>query len=266
MRTLLIGMLIMVSCALEAKQRIVIATDLLPNDQRKSDLVSGFVYYITDTLNDRYIFDYQLASREREWRLIEQQKNVCLYNKVRSPSREAIALYSKAPLIVYAPNRLIVTAPLPWDNDISLANLLEDRPMQIGVINGRTYSEQIDKLIEKDSRYFYKGAGSKKAERLHYMLLQNKIDGIIEYSSVFRSRQQDDNDNTEIFVYPLREARLPVKGFFACSRSDIGQQLLDDIDQLMKTSDYRSMAIAGIHAEAHLIEAEYTINALGYSL
>ena len=265
MRHILLITSLILSCAVEAKQRVNIATDLIPEGGiQKADLVSGFMYQITESLSDKYDFNYELASREREWRLLEQNSNLCLYNKQKSPERVNLAYYAASPLIIYPPNRLIVTKPLPWTSEISLSQLLEDRPMRIGVINGRRYSEQIDRLIRNGSRHFYQGAGSQKAERLHTMLLQGKLDGIIEYASVFKSRQLVDKNTTPVFTYALVEAKTPVEGYIACSKSALGKQVILDIQNVMATPSYQGYVINALQNTPALPEADYIIEMLGY--
>lgn len=250
-----------------AKQQIVIATDLLPDGQkRKSDLVSQLVYYITDTLAVDYLISFQQVSREREWRLIEQQQNICVYNKSKTPAREKIASFANLPLIYYAPNRLITTRPLTQQNEAELISIKEvtSAGLMIGAIKGRHYSRELNEYIELDSDKFYLGAGSYKAERLHKMFVQGKLDGIIEYSSVFKTRQNISNSKIKAYTYALHEAQNAVQGFIACSQSELTQQFLTAIERVMLSKAYRVFAKKKISEASDYIESDFIIEQLGY--
>lgn len=247
-----------------AKQEIYFATDLLPEEgKRKADLVSKLVYYVTDSLSHNYQISFQQASREREWRLIEKQNNVCVYNKTRTPEREKIAVFSTLPLIVYAPNRLILNRALTLPQPVSFQHILS-LGLTIGAVKGRNYGEQLDELIARNGERLYLGAGSNKAERLEMMLKQGKLDGIIEYSSVFKSRQPDARIDQDYFIYALEEAQKVVKGFLACANSTVGKQFVYDFEQVMLSEDYRSFAVNLINSVQHQIESAYIIEQLGY--
>lgn len=229
----------------------------------KADLVSKLVYYVTDALANNYQISFQQASREREWRLVEKQENICLYNKTRTPEREKIATFSTLPLIVYAPNRLILKRDLNIKQPVSIQHILS-LGLNIGVVKGRNYGEQLDALISQRTEYFYVGAGSNKAERLEVMLKQGKLDGIVEYSSVFKSRQPDARIGEEYFIYSLKEAQKAVKGFLACANTPIGNQFVHDFEQIMLREDYRTFAVNLLNEVQDQIESAYIIEQLGY--
>ena len=231
--------------------------------ERKEDLVSKLIYYITDTLSDTYEINFQFASREREWRLIEQQSNVCVYNKSKTSERQAIALFSNLPMILYPPNRLVLRAPLELSEPVSLETLTQ-QGLLVGIVKGRHYSTEIDQLIAANHQGLYLGAGNNKAERLHRMLSQGKLDGIVEYSSVFNSRKRAFGDKSNYYIYQLAEAQEPTKGYLACSRSSVGEKFIADFEQRMMTSHYQEFAISKFKEVDGLIESQFIIEQLGY--
>jgi uncharacterized protein (TIGR02285 family) len=136
--------------------------------------------------------------------------------------------------------------------------------LNIGVVKGRNYGGQLDALISQHTEYFYVGAGSNKAERLEVMLKQGKLDGIVEYSSVFKSRQPDARIGEEYFIYSLKEAQKAVKGFLACANTPIGKQFVHDFEQIMLREDYRTFAVNLLNEVQDQIESAYIIEQLGY--
>lgn len=231
--------------------------------KRKTDLVSNLVYYVIDALESDYKVSFQQASREREWRLITKQNNVCVYNKTRTLEREKVAIFSTLPLIVYAPNRLILNKPLSVPQPVSFQHILS-LGLTIGVVKGRNYGEQLDSVIAENADRLYLGAGSNKAERLEVMLKQGKLDGIVEYSSVFRSRQTDARIGQGFFIYALKEAQEVVRGFLACANSEVGKQFIGDFEQVMQSENYRAFVIARLNEASNYIESAYIIEQLGY--
>lgn len=259
-----LSILFLISFVCSAKQEIYFATDLLPEEgTRKADLVSQLVYYVTDELKNDYRVTFQQTSREREWRLIEKQSNICVYNKTHTPTRAKLAVFARQPLIVYAPNRLILNRDIGTAPSLSLTTALS-LGLNIGVVKGRNYGKKLDELITQNSELLYVGAGSYKAERLEVMLKQGKLDGIIEYSSVFKSRQPDANIGKDYFIYALTEAQHAVKGYLACAKSDVGEKFVADFENVMNSAGYRAFAITKLHEASGLIEADFIIEQLGY--
>ncbi len=177
--------------------------------------------------------------------------------------REKVAIFSTLSLIVYAPKRLILNKPLSVLQPVSFQHILS-LGLTIGVVKGRNYGEQLDSVIAENTDRLYLGAGSNKAERFEVMLKQGKLDGIVEYSSAFRSRQTDAQIGHEFFIYALKEAHEVVRGFLACTNSEVGKQFIGDFEQVMQSDDYRAFVIAGLNEASNYIESAYIIEQLGY--
>ena len=148
--------------------------------------------------------------------------------------------------------------------DVSLKQLLADNRLTIGVVKGRQYGSEIDRLIESQAAGLYVGAGANKAERLHRMFTQGKLDAIIEYSAVVTSRKIASGDISEYFVYPLKEAQQTASGYIDCSKSALGKRVKSDFEDIMNSAAYQSYGIKEILTEQAIVEPGYMIEKIGY--
>lgn len=215
--------------AADKKQEIIIVSD--NRSPSTVDLATESLIYIQAQLNDQLTFSEVFSTHRRAWRVLNARPNICIYNKVKTTQRERLAIYSKYPIVVFPPNRLMIfdSPNLPYN--VSLTKLVMEQKLKVGVVAGRSYGKKLDKEIAELQPYLIILPGYLSAKRLRKMFIQEKLDAIIEYSAVFLSDSDLDIPMDRLSFHQLDTATEFVSGYIACSKSAVG---LDTINLFNK--------------------------------
>lgn len=217
-----------------AATKVNIVSDVLQiNDQTEMDMgLKIFYSLLTQIRADMDLsIDYIPASRLREWRELESQPNVCLYNKVKSPAREQFAHFTNKPIVAFPPLRLVTHADTQLPNSIDLTRALLKHRLKIGLVEGRSYGKQLDKFIFANQGLFVWLSGEEGAKRLRSMFMKKKLDAVIEYSGTFQA--DPEVDISKLKIIKINESNQTVFGYIACAKSELGRQLIDKFDELL---------------------------------
>ncbi len=234
------GALLASCCALAQTPHIIMVSDVPIVEGALNDMESLLVKKLSDQLQGEFSVEFQVASRSREWRLLEKRENICLYNKTKNAQREQLAYFSRLPIAVFPPNRLIMNKPLDFPGELDLEGLVHQQGLQIGVVDGRSYGGKMDAEIARLKKYLYVLGGEHNAVRLQHMMEENRLDGIIEFSAAFANHLPKDKDITDYFIYPLKDSGDYVLGYIACARSELGNHVIELIDKKMATPEFQA--------------------------
>ncbi len=232
--TLLIIFLTSVQSSAVAKTDIIIASD--NKSLRAIDFVSLYFQHIQEQLSNQINFTELLTSTPREWRLLTELPNVCLYNKLRNSEREQISIFSKYPISVFPPVRLLSTNTSGLDKNVSLTQLLKNKNLSIGAVSGRAYGKKIDeeikRLADTHSANLTLIGGSLATLRVRNMFIQGKFDAIIEYASAFRDHLKTTKSSVKnLSTHQLDNAQQFVHGYIACSKTQQGTLAIDVLNK-----------------------------------
>ncbi|TMO56577.1 ABC transporter substrate-binding protein [Pseudoalteromonas aurantia] len=203
---------------------IQIASDYNPSvSEEPADLATVLLLKVRSQLKGRLSLEFIPASRLREWRELETHPNICLYNKVKTAEREAMAVFVEYPLMAFPANRLILRGQeLP--SNVSLKKIIVSEKLRIGVTKGRSYGKVIDGFIDRYTDSFIIGEGANSAFRLREMLVQGKLDGIIEYTSVFLNHHPKQEQREGVTFHRIDDAKATIFGYIACANSTQGRK------------------------------------------
>ncbi len=174
---------------------------------------------------------YEHVSLQRSLDLV-QRDGYCSLNKRKTPQREQQLLFSRYPLNIGPPLKLIHLAAKPLPAEVDLLDWLVKSPRsKIGIAAGRSYGPVLDALIAQQSTRFYQLAGEGAQGKLWLMLQKGRLDALIDYSarSNVLPQQSDAIRATTIHGEPNF-----IEGYLVCHRSDRGQQLINLFDQLLQ--------------------------------
>lgn len=138
-----------------------------------------------------------------DWLALERFENICLLNKVINTERESKAFFSVSPISVFPANRLIINTKNTSKAPTSLKNAVIESKLRIGYIKGRSYGKEIDKQIEKYKDHMIALSGDYSILRLKDVLIQNRLDGIIEYSEAFIKYMEGDEALSDFHYYQI---------------------------------------------------------------
>ncbi|TMP30175.1 ABC transporter substrate-binding protein [Pseudoalteromonas rubra] len=234
----ILAVLLLVSVFVKSEPIYVdIISDYSP-DSRKApaDLGTQLLLQLEHTLQGKLVLTFMPASRKREWRELVRNPKACLYNKVKTPKRETMALFTPYPLMSFPANRLILKDQPNIPDTISLGTIVR-MGLNIGVSEGRSYGLEIDNFIASNQSAFWVAQGNQSAYRLRTMLSQGKLDGIIEYSSVFITEHPSAQALNRYSFHAIEEAGLTIFGYIACAKSDEGRKAIGLFQSALERPD-----------------------------
>lgn len=230
---------LMVSLQLSAedsKQEIIIVSDSR-SPASAIDLATQSLYSIQEQLKDNLIFSEVFSTHRRAWRVLIARPNICIYNKVKNAERERFSIYTKYPLVVFPPNRLIIFDSPKLSYNVSLTKLVKEQKLKVGVVAGRSYGKKLDEEIAELQSYLIILPGYLSAQRLRKMFIQEKLDAIIEYSAVFLTDSNLDIPSERLSFHQLDTATEFVSGYIACSKSAIGENAIKLFNKALRTEE-----------------------------
>jgi uncharacterized protein (TIGR02285 family) len=233
-----------------ALQDVTLVTDIIPNEKAQKIYQGISIDVDTTALIFEQLPQYQLsfvkANNPRSFKLIENGKHFCAGNKILTQERQKHALVGQLPQVVFPGLRLFIRNEHPLFAEInrnliatgklSLTDLFQYYPkLKIAVIKGRSYGEAIDALIN-DSNWqqnFWQRSASDMSVGALEMLKAGRVDLLLEYSNVVEFYNQQANYQL-LVSYPVKESAPYVLGYYYCSKGELGRQVLNDIDQVIK--------------------------------
>ncbi len=183
-----------------------------------------------------YRHEIEKMSIARMWSEIKNGKNLCSVSSLKTEERGNLAYFTKWQAIVPTVSIIVKSTrrqKLFSDNKfISLKKLLTQNKLKLGIVNSRTYSPAIDKMLEnyKTSKNIVKINGSETSGRLHKMMMLDRIDYIIEYpwSAKYTAliAQQGEIASIPIEENPLRYSKAQI----ACTKNKWGKTIIEKLD------------------------------------
>lgn len=202
--------------------------------QKQWDILRSFA-------KDQLEVSYQHVSLQRGLELV-QHDGFCSLNKRKTPLRERQLLFSRYPLNIGAPLKLIhpITKPLPAEVDLA-GWLATSHRIKIGVVAGRSYGSELDALIKQQSARFYQLAGEDAHMKLWQMLQKGRLDALIDYSAriVVLAEARD-----AVATSAIRGEPAFITGYLVCNRSQTGQRLIQFFDSLLQQPALQQQLLA----------------------
>lgn len=175
-------------------------------------------------------------------------EQVCSAAYIRTPQREEFMEFS-IPDLLLPPNGITIRRKdlekFGGGGPVSLASLLENPSLRLGIAQGRSYGEEIDAILRrhKQDRYVYSRLGEDIYESLFDMLIRDGVDYILgyPYEAAFHARKRGRED--EIMSLPVRENPEMILAHVVCPRNEWGRTTIAAIDEVLRevrpTPEYR---------------------------
>lgn len=229
----------------EDKVKITLVADQIDNQRQlmQLDLSARIIVNLQAKLSSDVKISYERADRTREWLLLNKRPDVCLFNKVKTKARLAQGIYTKTPMNIFPANRLVVKKKLNIPQHTSISEAIHQYGLKVGVVAGRSYGEAIDRKIAEEKQNLVIIRGEYGAVRLRSMLMQNKLDGIIEYQEVFIDDIGKEKSDATLTYIEMSDIPPFILGYIVCSKSALGEVAVDMFDELLLTKSVREMII-----------------------
>lgn len=219
-----------------AAKVIFVADHLTPEgDLPKGEIAANVLRKLKQQIIGQIEISYLGVNRENEWKILQSNDDVCVYNRIKTPEREKDATFTVNPIVVFPPPRLIVFGKESVPNSLSLASAIDDYNLQLGRAEGRSYGSQLDKAIELYKMQMIPIIGKHSTTRLKSIFLQQKLDAIIEYVNVFKENLPEDITLPKVTFHQLEEAKAFVYGYIACAKSAAGNKTITAINNALES-------------------------------
>ncbi|WP_157395829.1 TIGR02285 family protein [Pseudomonas massiliensis] len=188
-------------------------------------------------------YEHVLQAVPPNYQRIEQEmknrENVCFAGFLKTPERERFMTFSE-PYLLMLPVQLFISAghaALAQENGaVDLRGLLDTGTFRLGVLGGRRYGATLDQVIDSygERGPVYRRYSKDQLRGLINMLMAHDraIDGVLAYpGEITYLSKQESSVPRPLRAYPLQGSPAAIFGYFACSRSRLGQAVIASIDR-----------------------------------
>jgi hypothetical protein len=163
-------------------------------------------------------------------------EQVCSPAYIRTPEREQFMAFSLPDLARFGDG-----------GPASLAALLKDSSLRLGVAKGRSYGEAIDAILlqHKQAKHVYSRFGDDIYASLFELLNRQGVDYILgyPYEAAFHARSR--NLEASFVSLPLQESPAMIEAHVACPRTPWGASVIAAIDAALRdlrgTAEHRAL-------------------------
>lgn len=229
---------------MKAQVHIKLTADLeASNTNTETDIASIILKDIEQHKLSELTFSRLEENRKTQWRLIELQPDICLYNKIKHKSRLENAIFTDTPLTAFPSNRLITYKTKHIKGNVSLYEMVQLYGLKVGVIESRSYGNKLDEQIKNLKSKLVVISGEDSSQRLRKMFLQKKIDAIIEYESVFSYENRNITALTDFNFHTIDNTDNFVFGYIACSKSEQGRKAISNFNKILNNQTFEKKII-----------------------
>lgn len=177
-----------------------------------------------------------------------QKSGYCVFNKVKTPEREAQMTFSQLPLSISPSQRLIRlrsndTLPATATSLDLPAELAAHPNMRIGIAAGSRFGPTVDAIIQRYPKQFYAVSGENVHVKLWQMLQLGRVDALIDYQVRIELLEAQTPSSKPYTITPIRGQNMLVKGYIACNKQAHGNQSIQYVDRLMATPALQSSLV-----------------------
>jgi len=212
-----------------------------PND----NLIAQRIFNrIEQKLSRQLIFNRIAATHTRSWLHLKNNDTGCIFNVIDTPSRREKAHFSKYPVYVSPPLRFFTSTNSAFVNPFTFSQL--DHTVisnKIAVVENRFYSHVINNFISSHPQYFYIHSSIDRSDRFLGMLQKGRIKGFIDFSESIRAASNVTNIKFDIRTLTIEGEKEYTTGYFACSKTKSGKEVIKLINIVMGEKAFREWMI-----------------------
>lgn len=167
----------------------------------------------------------------------KQGKTLCMCDLLKTPEREELLCFSDP--IVLTPSLRVYTLPGGTINPggtttVSVKELLADPQLRTALMQERSYGPVLDPLIATYKSRPNVMVTQFQPERIHQLLLEGRIDYLIEYPFSIPANQKKLNSTRELTPLKISEQADYAVAYLTCSDTPEGQAIIQDVNTLIK--------------------------------
>jgi uncharacterized protein (TIGR02285 family) len=214
---------------------------------------------------DSYRAEPVQATTERAMAMLKSETAACAGNRVKNSERLTFSYATTIPHTVFPGLRLYSKTSsettrylqqlLDQQQKISLEQLLKgDNQLHFAVGGGRSYGDQLDILLKQPQwqHKFWQRRSIDMSAGLIDMLVQGRVDLLIEYPNVMQHYLAQYSAHSELTSFSIEEAEPYMLGYILCSKTAEGLALTEffqqRLDQVSKQKNYLDAHLGWVDA------------------
>ena len=234
--------LILICCAfmlpslVYAKQAVTfLSYEYFITAEEKSIDDERYLAAFTKVLSHKFKVEQHTTNVARMLKQLSGQTDVCSFNILKTPQRKKQFIFSAMPSSMFLQRRVFALKDTLKDlpEQVSISKLLANKHT-FATLTSTSYQE-LDSMLTMYQHQIVPIIGAGDFSRLAKLLLHKRVDMIIDYDVSVKhfltSQQYAELDSREIIEYPEFNS-----GYFACSRTQVGTQVIKQIDALMQSA------------------------------
>lgn len=200
------------------------------------------------------------TTTERAMALLKTEKAACAGNRLKNDDRLTFSYATAIPHTVFPGLRLYsktsskttewLTKQLNDQQKISLSQLLQGKnDLHFAIGGGRSYGDKLDLLLKEPQwqHKFWQRRSVDSSAGLIDMLLQDRVDLLIEYPNVMQHYLAQYSVQTALTSFSIEETEPYMLGYILCTKTPEGKQLTEFFQQRLQTLSQQKP-----YLEAHL--------------
>ncbi|MBF0290210.1 MAG: hypothetical protein HQM14_20530 [SAR324 cluster bacterium] len=240
----LISGLIFTACFASAKDTVnwqIIHWPPLMILENKGNKITGEYALLMELLQKNltdYDHEYLEMSWARFWSDIQIGKHICNIFAFKNPKREKYTEFS-VPISIFLSNSIIMKKStlkrlkLGNPKSMSLLELMNKKGIKGFLERSRSYSAPLDKLLSEHERGSNIYRQALKSAATVPMLLENRIDYLLEYPAIASYvRKQNMDIPGEVVSVQIEEIKPYTWGYLACPKNEWGKKLIGRVNKI----------------------------------
>ncbi len=217
-------------------------TNIVSGPHKDQDVLFRMYGQVFPYLSD-YTHTTSVANFRRTIQAIEAKQNVCAMALLKTEARSKVVDYSIEHFLVH-PVRIIIRKPMltllsPYrlaNGNYSLEEILKDGKLTLGYSLGRSYSDQLDRLLKQHTtdKNSLVSAQNPILAGLMKMLLRHRFDYTLGYAHEAAFIMESIGSKEEIISLPIEGATDFIPVHVGCPKNDWGRTIIKKLDPYLK--------------------------------
>lgn len=234
-----------------AQQKFIWLTDTAlhqpPQQYRQALDVNGLTLELLMQNSSAFHAEPVQTTTERAMAMLKTEASACAGNRLKTEERLTFSYATSIPHTVFPGLRLYTkssSSTTAWlkqqlneQQQLSLQHLLEgDNKLHFAVGGGRSYGDQLDNLVKQPQwqHKFWQRRSVDMSAGLIDMLVQDRVDLLIEYPNVMQHYLAQYNTDIQLTSFSMTEAEPYMLGYILCAKTPEGKQLTEFFQQRLQ--------------------------------
>lgn len=189
---------------------------------------------------------YRMVSFLRAQKLFESKQHHCTILFLKTPEREKYLVYggliaSTIPpgLVIDDKRRDQIQGFLNKDG-VDLHQLLTQSPFRLGIVEGRSFSPQVDRSLNASQKPITRFVTDKAMGNIFQMISSNRLDGALAYYLEMANEQKENPRTQSLHFYPLKQEQTTINLRVSCEKSPWGNATVKKVSEAARNESVKA--------------------------